>query len=90
MQVTATDAKNRLGQVLEHAQREPVVIEKAGRKHSVVVSFEHYQALLASAQPKLLPEQAGARFYARYQAWVDEHNRLTEEAGVFGEAHRPW
>ena len=31
MDVTATEAKNRLGQMLEQCQREPVVIEKSGQ-----------------------------------------------------------
>ena len=37
MIVTATEAKNRLGQMLEHARLEPVFIEKAGRRHSVLL-----------------------------------------------------
>lgn len=32
MNVTATGAKNRFGQLLDHAQREPAFIEKSGRE----------------------------------------------------------
>lgn len=35
MDVTATDAKNRLGQRLEACQREPVIIEPSSRRHSL-------------------------------------------------------
>ncbi len=35
MEVTATDAKNRLGQRLEACQREPVIIEPSSRRHSL-------------------------------------------------------
>ncbi|MBS0446530.1 MAG: type II toxin-antitoxin system prevent-host-death family antitoxin [Proteobacteria bacterium] len=87
--VTATEAKNRLGQVLELAQRQPVFIEKAGRRHSVVLSVEHYEALLQAngAEP---PIRNSKQFYERYKEWVDEMNRLVDEHGVFGEDMRPW
>lgn len=35
MDATATDAKNRLAQRLEACQREPVIIEPSGRRHSL-------------------------------------------------------
>jgi len=38
MNVTATEAKNRLAQVLERSQRERVSIGKAGRPYGVVSS----------------------------------------------------
>ena len=45
--VSATEAKNKLGQVLDRAQTEPVFIEKGGRRHSVVLSVAQYEELLA-------------------------------------------
>ena len=51
-EITATDAKNRFGQVLEMAQAEPVRIQKNGRDVAVVLSPEQYRALV---------EQAGAQ-----------------------------
>lgn len=39
MNVTANAAKNRLGQVLEHAQRAPIFIDRAGRRQCVVSSL---------------------------------------------------
>ena len=50
MEVTATEAKNRLGQMLEHCQREPVMIEKSGRRHSVLISAAMYDALVAASK----------------------------------------
>jgi len=44
--VSSTEIKNRLGQYLEKAIAEPVVIEKAGRKVAVVLSFDEYNRLL--------------------------------------------
>ena len=45
MNVTATELKNRLGQYLEAAQVEPVIIEKSGRESSVVLSKRRYDEL---------------------------------------------
>ena len=47
--ITATEAKNKFGQVLEMAQAEPVRIKKNGRDVAVVVSPEQYAALVANS-----------------------------------------
>ncbi len=89
MKLTATEAKNRFGQVLEQAQKGPVVIEKAGRRHSVVLSAEQFDQL-REAQRDRSAETSGADFYKRYKGWVDEQNRLVEKYGVFGSEWRDW
>ncbi|HNU10501.1 MAG TPA: type II toxin-antitoxin system prevent-host-death family antitoxin [Rubrivivax sp.] len=96
MSVSATDAKNRFGQLLEQAQRAPVVIEKSGRRHSVLLSIEHYELLLSTqrhaareAAPPAYGPEAQA-FYAKYKDWVDMQNELVERYGVFGEEYRIW
>lgn len=53
-EVTATQAKNRFGQVLEMAQAEPVHVQKNGRDVAIVLSPEQYKAL-QSAAPKVRP-----------------------------------
>jgi prevent-host-death family protein len=54
--ITATDAKNKFGQVLEMAQAEPVRIQKNGRDVAIVLSPEQYGALLAQSEgPKVRP-----------------------------------
>ena len=54
--ITATDAKNKFGQVLEMAQAEPVRIQKNGRDVAIVLSPEQYGALVAqSSTPKVRP-----------------------------------
>ena len=53
---TATDAKNKFGQVLEMAQAEPVAIQKNGRDVAFVVSAEQFHILQANAAgPKVRP-----------------------------------
>ena len=45
--VSSTEIKNRLGQYLEASVAQPVVVEKAGRPVSVVLSYAEYQRLVA-------------------------------------------
>ncbi len=55
-EITATDAKNKFGQLLEMAQKEPVRIQKNGRDVAVVLSPEQYGELVrGEAQPKVRP-----------------------------------
>lgn len=52
---TAADAKNRFGELLDTARREPVRIEKHGRAVAVMVSEEDY-ALLQQMKREALRE----------------------------------
>ena len=45
--VAATEAKNRLGAVLDEAQREPIVIRRQDRDIAVVLSMADYERLRA-------------------------------------------
>jgi prevent-host-death family protein len=55
-EMSATDAKNKFGQMLEMAQAEPVRIQKNGRDVAIVLSPEQYGALAANANaPKVNP-----------------------------------
>lgn len=95
MAVTATDAKNRFGQLLDQAQRGPVFIEKSGRRHSVLLSIEDYERLLAAQRPQAAEPPAAyapeaQAFYERYKDWIDLQNQHFEKYGVFGEEYRTW
>ena len=93
MEVTATEAKNRLGQMLEHCQREPVTIEKSGRRHSVLISAAKYDALVAAgrrAADEPPPPHTSEEFYARYKDWVDEQNERFQRIGIWNEEFRIW
>ncbi len=89
MNVTATQAKNRFGQVLEEAQQQPVVIEKAGRAHSVVLSSTRYEALLRAEAGASLDERRRL-FNEQYREWIDEQNRRFASAGTWNEEFRRW
>jgi prevent-host-death family protein len=53
--ISATDAKNRFGQVLEMARTEPVHVQKNGRYVAVVLSPEEYKRLRSADAPKVRP-----------------------------------
>lgn len=96
MSVSATQAKNRFGQLLDQAQRAPVMIEKAGRRHSVLLAVELYERLLAAAQGATAQEPAptyspeAQAFYEQYKDRVDMQNEHYEKFGIFGEEYRVW
>jgi prevent-host-death family protein len=54
--ISATDAKNRFGQVLEMARTEPVHVQKNGRDVAVVLSPEEYRRLRVADAPTVRPE----------------------------------
>ena len=47
MNVTATELKNRLGQYLDAAETDPVIVEKSGRIKSVLISNAMYEQFLS-------------------------------------------
>ena len=54
--ISATNAKNRFGELLEMSRREPVHVQKNGRDVAVVVSPEQYAQLIADkSSPKVRP-----------------------------------
>jgi len=51
--ITALEAKNRFGEVLETAQRQPVSITRNGRPSVVMISAESYQRRQRMARERL-------------------------------------
>ncbi len=80
--ISATDAKNRFGQVCSDAKRAPVVVEKDGRPDTVIVSYERW---LEVTQPD--PAEVATRrrrFADEHGAWLDAYREQVERHGVFG------
>ncbi len=93
MNLTATDAKNRLGQVLEQAQSQPVFIDKSGRRHSVVISAARYEELLraeAGGATQATLHERQQRFGEQYKDWIEAQHQFITEFGVFGDEWRQW
>ncbi|MDA0261192.1 MAG: type II toxin-antitoxin system Phd/YefM family antitoxin [Proteobacteria bacterium] len=52
--IPAIDAKNRFGQLLDAAQREPVTVTKKGRPAAVVLSIADYERIRGAARRRLM------------------------------------
>ncbi len=52
--ISAIDAKNHFGQLLDAAQREPITVTKKGRPAAVVLSVEDYERMRGAARQRLL------------------------------------
>ena len=89
MQISATEAKNRFGNVCAIAKREPVFVEKAGQVDTVILSADHYRALQANQQ-KNSPEARQKAFEAEFGEWITAQNTWIETHGIPGEDLRSW
>ena len=69
---TALEAKNRLGQVIDAAQREPVTITRQGRPSVVVLSADEYQRRQSRAWRNLLAVTEETGRHAREQGLTEE------------------
>ncbi len=90
MHVSATEAKNKFGKMLDACQHSPVVIEKAGRRRGVLLSATQYDQLVAKAPQVPGTPTPGEKFYSEYKDWVDMQNELVAKSGIFGEEYRVW
>ena len=74
--VAATEAKNRLGAILDEAQREPIVIRRQARDIAVVLSMADYERLCSGNVQAFLDLRNEVSAEARAQGLTDE--RLAE------------
>jgi len=70
--VTALEAKNRFGEVLEAAQRQPVSITRNGRPSVVMISAESYARRQRMARERLSQAMGRAGEHAVAQGMSDE------------------
>lgn len=89
MQVTATEAKNRFGQICAQAKRGPVFVEKAGRVDTVILSVEQFEALQTQPKPKSLAQRQ-KEFNETYKDWIAEQNRHFDEHGLWCDGFVAW
>ena len=66
--IAATEAKNRLGAILDDAQREPIVITRQDREIAVVLSMADYERLRTG----------------NIQAFLELRNQVAAEAAARG------
>ena len=83
MQVSSVEAQNHFGQLLDKAQREPIIITRHGRPAAYLISPQDMEALQRARAA--LGESPGHREWAIAcaQAW----NAVEEELGSFADEH---
>jgi PHD/YefM family antitoxin component YafN of YafNO toxin-antitoxin module len=89
VQVTATQAKNRIGAICTHAKTEPVFVEEDGRIDTVIVSAQQFETLKSAAQPKTLAQRKRA-FEQTHKAWIDAQKTRFEKSGLWCDDLRVW
>jgi prevent-host-death family protein len=85
MTATATEVKNRFGEFLERAQREPVVVEKSGRPVVVLMAhdeYERFQALEDRYWGERAREAAKSGYVGHETAMAVLMQRLQEVEGA--------
>jgi prevent-host-death family protein len=80
--ISATEAKNRLGEYIEQAHRAPVMVQKAGRNSVVIVDSAEYERLVAMedaywGERAMAAKEAGYLSPEESMAFIQQ--RLAEE-----------
>lgn len=71
--ITAIDAKNKFGQLIEAAQRQPVTVTKKGRASVVVMSVADYERRKKRAWKNVLQVMDETADYAASQGLTESH-----------------
>jgi antitoxin Phd len=74
----ASVAKNKFGELLDNARREPVIIEKHARPTAVLMAYEEYQRL-QEIEDKLLAERADEVVGKGKWLGVEESEKLLDD-----------
>ena len=70
--VSALDAKNRLGELLDDAQRQPITVTRNGRPSVVVVSAESYERRRRLSRERMQQAMSRAGGYAAKQGLTED------------------
>jgi prevent-host-death family protein len=70
--ITALDAKNRFGELIEAAQRQPVTVTRNGRPSVIVLSAEAYERRRRLARERVLQAMDRSAAYAREQGLTEQ------------------
>jgi prevent-host-death family protein len=76
--ISATDAKNRFGEVLEMARAEPVHVQKNGRDVAVVISAAEYERLQSNASKPAVNPLVAKLHKESIQRWGKVYEALAK------------
>lgn len=60
----ATKAKTHFGEILMNSMKEPIIIEKNGKKVSVIISYKNYQKLIEQEEEEMAFINASSKVFA--------------------------
>ncbi|WP_077002875.1 type II toxin-antitoxin system prevent-host-death family antitoxin [Variovorax sp. KK3] len=83
--VTSVEAQNRFGQLVDSAQREPIVITRRGRPAAYIVSPREMEELLEARRMRGQVRESEHRQWA--DACADGWNEVHDEHGSFADEH---
>ena len=75
----ASMAKNKFGELLDNARREPIIIEKHARPTAVLMAYEEYQRL-QEIEDRFLAERADDVVIKGKWLGVEESKKLLNDA----------
>ncbi len=83
MHITSVELHKKLGQTIDDAQREPVVVTKHGRPHAVIVSAAYFEQLQRAVRRarltgSLTPAEAAAAEAAAVPSESEQRRFLLE------------
>jgi antitoxin Phd len=70
--ISALDAKNRFGELIEAAQRQPVAVTRNGRPSVIVLSADSYERRRRIARDRVRQAMDRAGAYAEAQGLTEE------------------
>lgn len=83
--VTSVEAQNRFGQLIDSAQREPIVITRRGRPAAYIVSPQEMEELLEARRMRGQDQAQQHRQWAN--ACAEGWNEVHAEWGSFADEH---
>lgn len=89
MDVTATEAKNRFGDICALAKTEPVFVRKSGKIDSVILSAKQFNNLKSANQSKDSAKKK-LDFEKTHAKWFKEVNMRSKENGLWCDDLRVW
>lgn len=91
--VTSVEAQNKFGQLLDKAQRGPVMITRHGRPAAFIVEAKNYTSNLSATTEALLADYVAGKQQARLScqqmadACAADWNAVHETIGPFADRH---
>ena len=94
MRVTSVELHQKLGQTIDKARQEPVIVTKHDREHVVILSAEHYAFLQQAARKarltgSLTADERALAASAKVPSQAEQDRYMAELAAAVDELPKP-